>query len=123
MIYKVVKAFSDLQDDRHVYNAGDTFPREGVDVSEDRLKELSSTSNRLGIPLIKAEKPAEEKPSEEAVPVEEEAMPVEFVEEADDQTDSEPVEAEEETAEVSEPEAEKEKPKKTSKKKRSENAD
>ena len=71
MIYKVVKSFTDLQDDRHVYSAGDTFPREGVDVSEDRLKELSGTDNKLGIPLIVAEKPIKEEPVEEK-PAEEE---------------------------------------------------
>ena len=71
MIYKVVKSFTDLQDDRHVYNAGDTFPRKGVEVSKERLKELSGTDNKLGIPLIVAEKPVKEEPVEEK-PAEEE---------------------------------------------------
>lgn len=57
MSYKVVKAFSDLQDNRHLYNVGDTFPHRGVEVSEDRLKELSGSSNKLGTPLIKEVKP------------------------------------------------------------------
>lgn len=65
MNYKVVKAFTDLQDNRHVYNAGDQFPRDGVDVSEDRLKELSSADNKRGIPLIEAEKPVKEEPAAE----------------------------------------------------------
>jgi hypothetical protein len=53
MKYEVVKTFADLQDNRHLYNVGDTFPHEGAEVSEDRLKELSGSSNKLGTPLIK----------------------------------------------------------------------
>lgn len=52
MSYKVVKAFADLQDDKHIYNVGDTFPHNGVEVSKDRLKELSSSDNKQGVPLI-----------------------------------------------------------------------
>lgn len=53
MKYEVVKTFADLQDNRHLYNVGDAFPHEGAEVSEDRLKELSGSSNKLGTPLIK----------------------------------------------------------------------
>ena len=100
MNYKVVKAFTDLQDNRHVYNAGDQFPRDGVDVSEDRLKELSSADNKRGVPLIKADEPM--------VELDIEVVPDEEAEGAEE-ADAEP--------------AVEEKPKKTSKKKRSENAD
>lgn len=57
MKYEVIKTFADLQDNRHLYNVGDTFPHEGTEVSEDRLKELSGYNNRLGTPLIKEIKP------------------------------------------------------------------
>lgn len=51
-MYKVIVRFKDLQDNNHVYNAGDNFPRNGVNVSKKRIKELSSDKNRRGIPLI-----------------------------------------------------------------------
>nr|WP_275590292.1 Rho termination factor N-terminal domain-containing protein [Mammaliicoccus sp. P-M59] len=41
-----------MQDDNHEYNVGDVFPRSGKRVSEERLTELSNTSNRQGKPLI-----------------------------------------------------------------------
>ncbi|MDT0711076.1 Rho termination factor N-terminal domain-containing protein [Mammaliicoccus sciuri] len=52
MAYKVINYFTDLQDDNHEYNVGDVFPRSGKKVSEERLAELSNTSNRQGKPLI-----------------------------------------------------------------------
>lgn len=51
--YVVIKYFTDLQDNSHPYNAGDTFPRKGLVVSEQRLKELSGSNNRQNTPLIK----------------------------------------------------------------------
>lgn len=53
-MYKVVKFFTDLQDDNHPYNVGDSFPRSGVIVTEQRIAELASNSNKQGVPLIKA---------------------------------------------------------------------
>lgn len=61
-MYRVIKAFTDLQDNKYPYNAGDEFPREGVEVSEDRLEELATDKNRRKEPLI-------EKVAEEASPV------------------------------------------------------
>lgn len=52
MMHKVIKYFTDLQDNNHAYNVGDTFPREGLDVLPSRLKELSGKKNRQGEPLI-----------------------------------------------------------------------
>lgn len=46
------KPWHDLQDDRYVYKQGDTFPREGLEVSEERIKELSTINNKLGEVLI-----------------------------------------------------------------------
>lgn len=57
MNYRVVKTFSDLQDNNYTYNAGDEFPRKGVEVSDERIKELSGPNNKLGTPLIKEIKP------------------------------------------------------------------
>ena len=58
-MYKVIKSFTDLQDNNHAYSVGDTFPRNGVDVGAERIAELASDKNRLGVPLIEeiAEKP------------------------------------------------------------------
>ena len=53
-MYKVVEYFTDLQDNGYAYSAGDTFPRAGVEVSEERIAELASTANRRGIVLIEA---------------------------------------------------------------------
>ena len=57
-MYKAVKAFRDLKTNL-VYAVGDTFPHNGVEVDAERIAELSSDNNRLGVPLIEqiAEKP------------------------------------------------------------------
>ena len=54
MTYKVIKNFADLQDKEHVYLAGDTFPRKGAEVSDERIAELASVFNKRGEVLIKA---------------------------------------------------------------------
>ena len=64
-MYKVIKFFTDLQDNSYAYREGETFPREGVKVSDARLKELSTTANRRGIPLI--EKVEDEPKAEEVI--------------------------------------------------------
>ena len=51
-MYKVIKFFHDLQDNKHAYNVGDVFPREGVEASAERIAELSGTENKQGCPLI-----------------------------------------------------------------------
>lgn len=68
-MYKVLHYFTDSQDENRAYHTGDTFPREGMTVSDERIAELSSKNNKLGIPLIgngktepKAEVAEEEKP-------------------------------------------------------------
>ena len=58
-MYKVIKYFTDLQDNNYAYYVGDTFPHNGVEVDSERIAELSSDKNRLGVPLIEA---IEEKP-------------------------------------------------------------
>ena len=51
-MYKVIKHFIDLHDNDHSYEEGDIFPREGADVSEERIKELASSDNKQHTPLI-----------------------------------------------------------------------
>ena len=41
-MYKVIEYFTDLQDANYEYNVGDTFPRKGLNVSDERLTELST---------------------------------------------------------------------------------
>ena len=51
--YIVVKDFTDLQDDNHVYMAGDDlYPRDGYEPSEERIAELSTDKNKRGEVLI-----------------------------------------------------------------------
>ena len=58
-MYKVIKYFTDLQDNNYAYYVGDTFPRNGVEAGAERIAELSSDKNLQGVPLIEevAEKP------------------------------------------------------------------
>lgn len=62
-MYKVIKAFSDLNDNNYPYSVGATYPRNGVKVSEKRLAELSSKKNRRKMPLIEK---VEEKETDDA---------------------------------------------------------
>lgn len=72
-MYKVIKAFVDLQDNNFPYAVGDVFPRNGKTVTEKRLAELAGKENKQGEPLIKlveeakkaetAAKPAPKKPA------------------------------------------------------------
>lgn len=57
-MYRVIKQFYDLKEN-HAYSVGDTFPHNGVEVDAERITELASDKNRMGIPLIEeiAEKP------------------------------------------------------------------
>lgn len=51
-MYRVKKYFTDLQDNNYGYNVGDIFPHDGLEVTPERIKELSGTDNRRGISLI-----------------------------------------------------------------------
>ena len=51
-MYKVLEFFHDLQDGGHAYHPGDTFPRDGVKASDERLASLASTNNARNMPLI-----------------------------------------------------------------------
>lgn len=56
-MYKVIKYFTDLQDNNYPYGVGDVYPREGLSVSDERIKELMSKDNKQGKPLIAEDKP------------------------------------------------------------------
>ena len=56
-MYKVIKRFTDLQDNCYPYNVGDVFPREGVTATPERIAELASDNNKQGVPLIVAAAP------------------------------------------------------------------
>lgn len=61
-MYKVINFFTDLHDNDHPYNVGDSFPRKGVKVSDERLIELAGSDNKQGKPLIeKVEEPESQK--------------------------------------------------------------
>lgn len=66
MEYRVIKYFTDLQDNDYAYNVGDEFPRQGMSVSDERFAELASANNRQKTPLIeKVDDPALETETEE----------------------------------------------------------
>lgn len=55
-MYKVINYFTDLEDNNHVYNPADpscnTYPREGLKPTDERIAELSGKDNKQGKPLI-----------------------------------------------------------------------
>lgn len=53
MQYEVIRYFTDAQDNEHAYHEGDIYPRDGLNVSEQRIKNLMSGNNFQGIGLIK----------------------------------------------------------------------
>lgn len=52
MMYRVIERFTDLTDNNHKYKVGDIYPRKGSEATEERIAELSGTSNKRGVPLI-----------------------------------------------------------------------
>lgn len=50
--FVVIKDFKDLKDNGYIYRAGDFYPREGVELDEERAKELATAKNRRKEPLI-----------------------------------------------------------------------
>jgi hypothetical protein len=51
-MYRVIKHFTDMQDNNFAYQVGDEYPRKGMSVLPSRIKELASNKNRQGVPLI-----------------------------------------------------------------------
>ena len=61
-MYKVIKHFTDMQDNNFAYNVGDEYPRKGMSVLPSRIRELASDKNRQGVPLIEEIPDVEEAP-------------------------------------------------------------
>lgn len=53
-MFKVIKAFSDGQDNMYVYNVGDDYPRKGYKPTKERVEGLLGTGNKQGTPLIES---------------------------------------------------------------------
>lgn len=52
-MYKVIKFFTDLQDNDYPYEVNDIYPREGLEVTGERIEELAGNNNLQKEPLIK----------------------------------------------------------------------
>lgn len=52
-MYIVVNKFKDLEDNEYLYDVGKVYPHEKKDISEERIKELSTKKNKLKKVLIK----------------------------------------------------------------------
>ena len=73
MKYTVIRYFTDLQDKNYAYRAGDTYPREGLSPSAERIEELASDKNKQKTPLIQAIPEAVETTAPAEEPIEEES--------------------------------------------------
>ena len=65
-MYKVIKHFTDMQDNNFAYNVGDEYPRKGMSVLPSRIKELAGKKNRQGCPLIEEITEVEEAPKKKS---------------------------------------------------------
>ena len=61
-MYKVIKHFTDMQDNNFAYQVGDEYPRKGLSVLPSRIRELATDKNRQGVPLIEEISDVEDKP-------------------------------------------------------------
>ena len=61
-MYRVIKAFVDLQDNNYKYDINDIYPRKGLNVLQSRINELASNKNLQKTPLIEEIPEIEEKP-------------------------------------------------------------
>ena len=67
MTYIVIRNIIDTKDNNRFYEEGDTFPREGFEVSKDRIAELIGK----GVLSVKGEETPAPAPTEEEAPAEE----------------------------------------------------
>ncbi|WP_416149425.1 hypothetical protein ACM26V_00045 [Salipaludibacillus sp. HK11] len=53
-MYKVIRSFVDLEDNRRLYEAGigKTYPREGLEPTPERIEALSTSNNKRKKPFI-----------------------------------------------------------------------
>lgn len=52
-VFTVLINFRDLEDNGHIYRKGSTYPRNGYEPTQERIKELSGKENALKKPIIK----------------------------------------------------------------------
>ena len=72
-MFRVIRYFTDMQDGGRPYSVGETFPREGLTVSANRITELSTNANLQGVPLIEEVRGVvETADADKAAPVEDE---------------------------------------------------
>ena len=69
-MFRVIKYFTDMQDNNFAYNVGDEYPRKGMSVLPSRIKELAGKKNRQGCPLIEEIPEVEESPRKKTKSVE-----------------------------------------------------
>lgn len=106
-MYRVIKYFTDLQDNNHAYHVGDIYPREGFAPSEKRVKELLSGENKRKVKLIeevpktplKGEESPQNEPQIEEAEDEQPVAEVEAVDVAEESEAEQVEEAEEKEAE------------------------
>ena len=65
-MYRVIKAFVDLQDNNYKYDVNDIYPRKGLNVLQSRINELASNKKLQKTPMIeeipeKVEEPKKKK--------------------------------------------------------------
>lgn len=51
-MYRVIVDFADLQDGKHYYHGGATYPRDGYVPGKDRIAQLLGSDNLMHRPLI-----------------------------------------------------------------------
>lgn len=51
-MYKALINFADASDGGHVYAVGDEYPRAGLKPAKERIAELASDKNLLGVKII-----------------------------------------------------------------------
>lgn len=68
MKYRVLKYFTDLQDNGCPYREGDTYPRNGLRTSDKRIAELMSSKNRQRTPLIEPVEESDADPVDDDTP-------------------------------------------------------
>lgn len=58
--YEVINNFKDLEDNNHLYLKGNIYPREGLEPTNKRIKELATEKNKIGKKLIQKIEDTEE---------------------------------------------------------------
>ena len=64
-MFRVIKHFTDMQDNDFSYQVGDEYPRKGMSVLPSRINELAGKKNRQGCPLIEEIPEKVEEPKKE----------------------------------------------------------